>query len=126
MTKEVQRVLKTGGYYFVISYGKPENRTLHFERPHLDFIWELGTVHPANCKTPTEIANKKHYTYWCQKGEHAQENYENNWKQVEAELIKASKDKEEQDSSEEEEIVDKGSEFTETVIAYANKEFADN
>ncbi len=32
MTKEVQRVLKTGGVYFVISYGAPENRAFHFVR----------------------------------------------------------------------------------------------
>ena len=30
MTKEVQRVLKNGGIYMVISYGAPENRTFHF------------------------------------------------------------------------------------------------
>lgn len=29
MTKEVQRVLKTGGYYMIISYGMPENRVVH-------------------------------------------------------------------------------------------------
>ncbi len=29
MTKEVQRVLKTGGVYIVISYGQPENRIAH-------------------------------------------------------------------------------------------------
>jgi ubiquinone/menaquinone biosynthesis C-methylase UbiE len=29
MTKEVQRVLKTGGYYMIISYGQPENRIMH-------------------------------------------------------------------------------------------------
>ncbi len=29
MTKEVQRVLKTGAYYLVISYGLPENRVIH-------------------------------------------------------------------------------------------------
>lgn len=29
MTKEVQRVLKNGGVYLVISYGQPENRVLH-------------------------------------------------------------------------------------------------
>uniref|UniRef100_A0A7S3JJ88 Methyltransferase type 11 domain-containing protein n=1 Tax=Euplotes harpa TaxID=151035 RepID=A0A7S3JJ88_9SPIT len=46
MTREVQRVLKTGGYYFVISYGKPENRTLHFERKHLNFFVEVGNVSP--------------------------------------------------------------------------------
>lgn len=31
MLKEAQRVLKQGGQYFVISYGKPESRAFHFE-----------------------------------------------------------------------------------------------
>mmetsp|Transcript_26186 Transcript_26186/g.26068 ORF Transcript_26186/g.26068 Transcript_26186/m.26068 type:complete len:122 (+) Transcript_26186:204-569(+) len=48
MTKEVQRVLKTGGYYFVISYGQPDNRNHHFLRPHLDFNLEYGTVYPVD------------------------------------------------------------------------------
>ncbi len=30
MLKESQRVLKTGGVYFAISYGKPESRSFHF------------------------------------------------------------------------------------------------
>ena len=29
MTKEIQRVLKTGGIYMIISYGQPENRVFH-------------------------------------------------------------------------------------------------
>jgi ubiquinone/menaquinone biosynthesis C-methylase UbiE len=29
MTKEVQRILKSGGIYMVISYGAPENRLFH-------------------------------------------------------------------------------------------------
>jgi ubiquinone/menaquinone biosynthesis C-methylase UbiE len=29
MTKEIQRVLKIGGIYMIISYGQPENRTFH-------------------------------------------------------------------------------------------------
>jgi ubiquinone/menaquinone biosynthesis C-methylase UbiE len=37
MLKEVQRVLKPGGVYIAISYGKPENREFHFEREHLNF-----------------------------------------------------------------------------------------
>lgn len=37
MMKEVQRVLKIGGHYIAISYGKPENRAYHLERPHLNF-----------------------------------------------------------------------------------------
>ncbi len=30
MIKEVQRVLKTGGIYLVISYGNPMSRMIHF------------------------------------------------------------------------------------------------
>ena len=37
MIMEVQRVLKTGGLYIVISYGNPENRYFHFLRDHLSF-----------------------------------------------------------------------------------------
>jgi EEF1A lysine methyltransferase 4 len=29
MLKEVQRVLKTGGLYIIISYGSPDNRLFH-------------------------------------------------------------------------------------------------
>ena len=29
MTKEVQRILKTGGIYMIISNGAPENRLFH-------------------------------------------------------------------------------------------------
>lgn len=29
MTKEIQRTLKVGGIYFIISYGEPENRMPH-------------------------------------------------------------------------------------------------
>jgi ubiquinone/menaquinone biosynthesis C-methylase UbiE len=37
MLKEVQRVLKTGGLYVVISYGSPENRLFHLVNFHLAF-----------------------------------------------------------------------------------------
>jgi ubiquinone/menaquinone biosynthesis C-methylase UbiE len=37
MTKEVQRILKPEGIYFVVSYGRPESWILHFEWEHLDF-----------------------------------------------------------------------------------------
>ena len=37
MLNEVQRVLKHGGIYMSISYGKPETRVFHFKREHLDF-----------------------------------------------------------------------------------------
>jgi ubiquinone/menaquinone biosynthesis C-methylase UbiE len=29
MTKEIQRILKVGGIYMIVSYGQPENRTFH-------------------------------------------------------------------------------------------------
>lgn len=31
MLKETQRVLRTGGTYIAISYGRPEGRSFHFE-----------------------------------------------------------------------------------------------
>ena len=37
MLKETQRVLRTGGSYFAISYGRPEGRAFHFEQPFLSF-----------------------------------------------------------------------------------------
>jgi len=29
MTKEIQRILKVGGIYLIISYGQPDNRVMH-------------------------------------------------------------------------------------------------
>ena len=40
MLKEGQRVLKEGGIYIAISYGRPETRSFHFERPI--FNWKLN------------------------------------------------------------------------------------
>lgn len=91
MTKEVQRILKTNGYYFVISYGHPDNRTLHFTRPHLDFVLECGKVYPVDWKTESEKKNKEHFTYTCQKGENASEFHNEFWTEVEEELIEQSK-----------------------------------
>ena len=42
MIRDIQRVLKTGGYYFVISYGVPDNRELHFKRDNLKL--DLQTI----------------------------------------------------------------------------------
>lgn len=39
MLKEAQRVLKVGGVYIAISYGKPETRGFHFTRSF--FSWKL-------------------------------------------------------------------------------------
>ena len=37
MLKETQRILRPGGHYFAISYGKPENRRSHFIRGFLSW-----------------------------------------------------------------------------------------
>ena len=44
MTKEISRVLKTGGVYLIISYGQPENRMIHLERDHLAFDIQIYTI----------------------------------------------------------------------------------
>ena len=54
MTKEVQRILKPNGIYFVISYGRPENRVFHFERSHLDFGLKQFVLYPDNCSSEQE------------------------------------------------------------------------
>jgi len=46
MLAEVQRVLKQGGIYLIISYGGPSNRIVHFERNHLDFTCEHVVLPP--------------------------------------------------------------------------------
>jgi len=47
MTKEISRILKTGGIYFIISYGRPEYRLFHLQRKHLafDINFSLADLH---------------------------------------------------------------------------------
>jgi len=68
MTKEVQRVLKTGGIYMVISYGAPENRVFHFEREHLGFTINIYTIKKDYQGEEEEPGSEKvHYVYICKK-----------------------------------------------------------
>ena len=48
MLKEGQRVIKEGGIYIAISYGKPASRSIHFERAI--FNWKLNqyVFYPVN------------------------------------------------------------------------------
>lgn len=71
MTKEVQRVLKPGGVYFVISYGKPENRDFHLEREHLSFTLKEYALYPSEAVTEEQKEEKSHYIYICTKKEDA-------------------------------------------------------
>lgn len=63
MTREVQRVLKPAGHYVSISYGNPENRSVHFVSPHLSWTlkhWKVGQE--------TDLRSQ-HYAYVCEKKE---------------------------------------------------------
>lgn len=68
MTKEVQRVLKEGGIYMIISYGKPENRLFHLEREHLNFDINIYTIKKDYTIEDENLKYEKvHYVYICQK-----------------------------------------------------------
>ena len=77
MLKEVQRTLKDEGYYVIISYGKPENRIIHLERPHLDFEIQVYTIKKDIEENPD--LNKTHYVYICQKKKDANKVAEQNY-----------------------------------------------
>ncbi len=60
--KEVQRVLRLGGKYFLITTGSPEKRMLHLKRSHLSFEIETKEV-----KRMTDDIEVTHYCYICTK-----------------------------------------------------------
>jgi EEF1A lysine methyltransferase 4 len=79
MVKETQRVLKPGGFYFVISYGKPESRSFHFEQEFLSFsVREFVAYEPAQ-EGDEDQDEKTHYIYLCEKRADADEICEKNW-----------------------------------------------
>eukprot|EP00826_Nyctotherus_ovalis_P024493 TRINITY_DN1893_c0_g2_i2.p1 TRINITY_DN1893_c0_g2~~TRINITY_DN1893_c0_g2_i2.p1 ORF type:complete len:321 (-),score=84.94 TRINITY_DN1893_c0_g2_i2:125-1087(-) len=83
MIREVQRVLKIGGHYMIISYGIPENRMPHLVRAHLSFDVQLYTIAPEEEEAKT---GSTHYIYVCKKLANADEKSEKNWPGVEEEL----------------------------------------
>ena len=52
MTKECQRVLKTGGFFVSISFGQPLSRELHYRRPHLKLDLKSVPIRNPGNKTP--------------------------------------------------------------------------
>ena len=44
MLKEINRTLKEGGLYLIISYGLPKNRVLHLQREYLNFEILIYTI----------------------------------------------------------------------------------
>ena len=69
MTKEISRILKTGGIYFVISYGKPDSRLLHLQRKHLAFNINVIEIKGDE--------HSQHFGYICKKLPEAKENIKN-------------------------------------------------
>ena len=93
MCREVQRVLKPGGIYFAISYGRPENRIFHFERNHLAFDVKQYVLFPDDWKNDEEKQDKSHFVYIWTKNDKYQESLKN-WDQVREQLEKEAADEE--------------------------------
>jgi ubiquinone/menaquinone biosynthesis C-methylase UbiE len=79
MTREVQRVVKTGGHYIVVSYGDPEMRMSHLTSRHL--VWEVTYESLPDEEGPHPC----HYVYSCKKTRLSQESLAA-WISVETEL----------------------------------------
>ena len=84
-----------------ISYGKPENREFHFQRPHLDFELKTYALFPEGC-SEQEKEEKSHYVYLCKKGEGSKDAL-SFWDEVKEVLIKQAEEEEARSNSSKEE-----------------------
>ena len=98
MIKEVQRVLKVGGYYMIVSYGSPDYRLLHLERKFEKFNIEVLKIEKDFVEE--DGYDKHHYIYLCQKLEGADEISQKFFDVTLEELIKQQKSEEEEDEQE--------------------------
>ena len=48
MLAEIQRVMKIGGIYIIVSYGSPDKRMPHIQRQHLSFDVEQFVMRQPN------------------------------------------------------------------------------
>lgn len=73
MMSEMQRIMRTDGFYISISYGKPETRVYHFTRKHLDFDISCFVLNSKYFQS-SDLTNhvSEHFCYVCQKGKQAQ------------------------------------------------------
>ena len=95
MIKEVQRVLKVGGYYMIISYGTPEYRMLHLSRKFEKFKIEILKIEKDFVEE--DGYDKHHYIYLCQKLEGADEISQKFFESTLDELITQQKMEEEEE-----------------------------
>ena len=83
MVKEIQRVLKVGGYYMIISYEEPESKMIHLNRKFLKFKIDIIKIGQKD-----EIGKYNYnYIYLCQKLEGADEACEKFYDETINELI---------------------------------------
>ena len=99
MIKEVQRVLKVGGYYMIVSYGTPEYRMLHLNRKFEKFKIEILKIEKDFVEE--DGYDKHHYIYLCQKLEGADEKSQKYFDKTIEEFIKQQEAEEEEEIQEE-------------------------
>ena len=99
MIKEVQRVIKVGGYYMIVSYGTPEYRMLHLNRKFEKFKIEILKIEKDFVEE--DGYDKHHYIYLCQKLEGADEISQKYFDKTMEELIKQQETEEEEEIQEE-------------------------
>ena len=75
MLNEVQRVLKIGGYYIVISYGQPENRVTYFKSENLSFEVDYMVLESERNDQQTSC----HFIYVAKKKKDADEMSKRHW-----------------------------------------------
>ena len=109
MIKEVQRVLKVGGYYMIISYGAPDDRIIHLKRKFEKFKIEILKIEKDYVEE--KGYDNYHYIYLCQKLEGADEVSKQFFDETIEELILQQKmEEEEEEEQEETEKIDKDEE----------------
>ena len=109
MIKEVQRVLKVGGYYMIISYGAPDDRIIHLKRKFEKFKIEILKIEKDYVEE--EGYDNYHYIYLCQKLEGADEVSKQFFDETIEELILQQKmEEEEEEEQEDTEKIDKDEE----------------
>ena len=103
MIKEVQRVLKVGGYYMIVSYGTPEYRMLHLSRKFEKFNIQVLKIEKDFVEE--DGYDKHHYIYLCQKLEGADEISQKYFNKTIEDLVKQQMEEEEdiQEENEKEE-----------------------
>ena len=110
MIKEVQRILKVGGYYMIISYGAPDDRIIHLKRKFEKFKIEILKIEKDYVEE--DGYDNFHYIYLCQKLEGADEVSKQFFDETIEELILQQKMEEEEEEEEQEETekIDKNEE----------------